>query len=106
LATLQHNITTILTQNLLTAGDDVSNAKSITIANVDSSNDAVLDLFLNKGSENYYILKGISVPNANTLILGPEDGIMFDNGLSGFSLRIQVDNGNGVACDVDVIIKD
>jgi hypothetical protein len=106
LATLQHNITTILTKNLLTAGDDVSNAKSITIANVDSSNDAVIDLFLNKGSENYYILKGIPVPNANTLILSPEDGIIFDNGFSGFSLRIQVDNGSGVACDVDVIIKD
>ena len=104
-AVLQHNITTTLTQNLLEAGDNVNDIKAITLANVDSSNDAEVDLFLNKGSENYYILKGIPVPNANTLILSPEDGIIFDNGFSGFSLRIKVDNGSGAATAVDVIIK-
>jgi|TARA_R100001163_G_scaffold14883_1_gene13502 hypothetical protein len=105
LATLQHNITTILTQNLLAAGDDVSNAKSITIANVDSTNDAKVDLFLNKGSNNYYILKNVLIPLSSTLVLGPEDNIVFDNGTSGFSLRIQVDNGSTTAVAVDVIIK-
>ena len=48
MATLLHNITTTLTQDLLAAGDGISNAKSISIANVDSSNDAKVDLFLNK----------------------------------------------------------
>ncbi len=105
MATLQHNITTILTQNLLAAGDDVSNAKSITIANVDSTNDAKVDLFLNKGSNNYYILKNVLIPLSSTLVLGPEDNIVFDNGTSGFSLRIQVDNGSTTAVAVDVIIK-
>ena len=46
---LFHNITTVLTKDLLTAGDNVNNLKSITIANVDTSNDAKVDLFLNKG---------------------------------------------------------
>ena len=105
MATLQHNITTILTQNLLAAGDDVSNAKSITIANVDSTNDAKVDLFLNKGSNNYYILKNVLIPLSSTLVLGPEDNIVFDNSTSGFSLRIQVDNGSTTAVAVDVIIK-
>ena len=105
MATLQHNITTTLTQNLLAAGDDVSNAKSITIANVDSTNDAKVDLFLNKGSNNYYILKNVLIPLSSTLVLGPEDNIVFDNGTSGFSLRIQVDNGSTTAVAVDVIIK-
>ena len=105
MATLLHNITTTLTQDLLAAGDGISNAKSISIANVDSSNDAKVDLFLNKKEQNFYILKGVDIPNGNTLILGPEDNIAFNNSSSGFSLRIQVDNGSGAATDVDVIIK-
>ena len=105
MATLLHNITTTLTQNLLAAGDGISNAKSISIANVDSSNDAKIDLFLNKKEENFYILKGVDLPNGNTLILGPEDNIAFNNSSTGFSLRIQVDNGSGAATAVDVIIK-
>ena len=104
MATLLHNITTTLTQDLLAAGDGISNAKSISIANVDSSNDAKVDLFLNK-KENFYILKGVDIPNGNTLILGPEDNITFNNSSTGFSLRIQVDNGSGAATAVDVIIK-
>ena len=105
MATLKHNITTILTQNLLNAGDNVSQAKSITIANVDSSNDAEVDLFLNKGDDNFFILKDVSIPQKNTLVLGPEDNIAFDNSANGFSMRIQVDNGSGAATAVDVIIK-
>tara|TARA_R100000278_G_C5455210_1_gene158883 strand:- start:203 stop:523 length:321 start_codon:yes stop_codon:yes gene_type:complete len=105
LATLQHNITTTLTQNLLAAGDNISQAKSITISNVDSTNDAKVDLFLNKGDNNYYILKNVLIPLSSTLVLGPEDGIDFDNSSNGFSLRIQVDNGSTTAVAVDVIIK-
>ena len=104
-ATFFHNITTVLTKDLLSAGDNVSNLKSITLANVDSSNDAKVDLFLNKGDDNFYILKNIEIPNENTLVLGPEDNIAFNNTASGFSMRIQVDNGSGAACDVDVILK-
>ena len=105
MATLQHNITTVLTQNLLAAGDDVNNAKHISIANVDDTNDAKVDLFLNKGSNNYYILKEVLIPLGSTLMLEESDGISFDNSSSGFSLRIQVDNGSTTAVAVDVIIK-
>tara|TARA_R110002012_G_scaffold77996_1_gene198749 strand:+ start:1482 stop:1802 length:321 start_codon:yes stop_codon:yes gene_type:complete len=105
MATLQHNITTVLTQDLLTAGDKVNNISSITLANVDSSNDAEVDLFLNKGDDNFYILKNVAIPNKNTLVLGPEDNISFNNNSNGFSMRIKVDNGSGAATAVDVIIK-
>ena len=105
MATLLHNITTTLTQDLLAAGDGINNVKYITIANVDSSNDAKVDLFLNQKEDNFYILKEVLIPQGNTLILGPEDNITFNNSKSGFSLRIQVDNGSGVAVAVDVIIK-
>jgi len=105
LATLQHNITTVLTQDLLTAGDNVSNAKYISIANVDASNTAKVDLFLNKGDNNYYLLKNVGIPKETTLVLTKEDNIAFDNSTSGFSLRIQVDNGSTTAVPVDVIIS-
>ena len=105
MATLQHNITTVLTQDLLTAGDKVNSISSITLANVDSSNDAEVDLFLNKGDNNFYILKNVEIPHKNTLVLYPEDGIVFNNNANGFSMRIKVDNGSGAATAVDVIIK-
>jgi len=105
MATLQHNITTVLTQNLLAAGDKVNDVKSITLANVDSTNDAKVDLFLNQGDNNYYILKEVLIPLGSTLVLGQEDNIVFNNSSSGFSLRIQVDDGSTTAVAVDVIIK-
>ena len=105
MATLQHNITTVLTQNLLAAGDKVNDVKSITLANVDSTNDAKIDLFLNQGDNNYYILKEVLIPLGSTLVLGQEDNIAFNNSSSGFSLRIQVDDGSTTAVAVDVIIK-
>tara|TARA_R100000234_G_scaffold116790_1_gene94284 strand:- start:41 stop:364 length:324 start_codon:yes stop_codon:yes gene_type:complete len=105
-ATLKHNITTVLTQDLLAAGDGVNNARSITIANVDSTNAAKVDLFLNKKERNYYILKAVEIPLGATLVLGPEDNISFNNSSNGYSMRIQVDSGDGsTAVAVDVIIK-
>ena len=105
MATLQHNITTVLTQDLLAAGDNVSNAKYISIANVHASTTAKVDLFLNKGDNNYYLLKNVEIPKETTLVLTQNDNIAFDNSTNGFSLRIQVDDGSTTAVPVDVIIN-
>ena len=104
MATLQHNITTTLTQDLLAVGDNVNDAKYISIANVDSTNTAKVDLFLNKGANNYYLLKNVEVPIETTLVLTKDDNISFNNTSNGFSLRIQVDNGSTTAVPVDVMI--
>ena len=104
MATLQHNITTTLTQDLLAVGDNVNDAKYISIANVDSTNTAKVDLFLNKGANNYYLLKNVEIPIETTLVLTKDDNITFDNSTNGFSLRIQVDNGGTTAVPVDVLI--
>ena len=104
MATLQHNITTTLTQDLLTVGDNVNDAKYISIANVDNTNTAKVDLFLNKGANNYYLLKNVEVPIETTLVLTKDDNISFNNTSNGFSLRIQVDNGGTTAVPVDVMI--
>lgn len=100
MATLQHNITTVLTQNLLAAGDNISNAKYISIANVHASSTTNVDLFLNKGDNNYYLLKGVEIPSGTTLVLTKDDNIGFDNSSKGFSLRIKL----ATAVPVDVII--
>ena len=103
MATLQHNITTVLTQNLLTSGDNVSNAKYISIANVDSDS-AIINLFLNKGDNNYYLIKGYRLTPGSTLYLNKDNNIAFDNSTNGFSLRTQVQDDGGAAVSVDIII--
>jgi hypothetical protein len=104
MATLQHNITTTLTQNLLAAGDGVNNAKYISIANI-ATNNAFVSLLLNKGDDDYYLLYNKKITVGSTLVLTKDDNIAFDNSTNGFSLRIQVDNGGTVAVPVDVIIS-
>ena len=106
MSTLHHNITTVVTQTLLAAGDNVNRISSITIANVHASANAEIDLFLNTVDDNSYILKNVEVPHGMTLVLGPEDGISFNNSSNGFSMRAQVDAGDGTsAVPVDIIIK-
>ena len=65
MATLQHNITTILTRTLLAAGDKVR-VSNITLANVHASANAEVDLFLNKGDNNFYILKNVEIPHGTS----------------------------------------
>ena len=103
MATLQHNITTVLTKELLKAGEGVSNVKYISIANVGSAT-AHVDLLFNKNENNYYLLKEGIIPVGSTLTLNQDDNIAFDNTINGFSLRIQVDDGSASAVPVDVII--
>ena len=103
MATLQHNITTVLTQDLLAVGDNVSNAKYISIANVDSDS-AIINLFLNKGDNNYYLIKGYRLTPGSTLYLNKDNNIAFDNSTNGFSLRTQVQDDSASAVSVDIII--
>ena len=103
MATLQHNITTVLTQDLLTVGDNVSNAKYISIANIDSDS-AIINLFLNKGDNNYYLIKGYRLTPGSTLYLNKDNNIAFDNSTNGFSLRTQVQDDAASAVSVDVVI--
>ena len=108
MATLQHNITNVATAELLARGDNVSNAKTITLANVHTSANADVDLFIYDvvNNKSFHILKNVEIPHGMTLVLGSEDGISFNNSARGFSLRIQVDSGDGsAAVPVDVIIK-
>jgi len=104
-ATLNHNVTTILTQELLKVGDNISNAKYISITNTHDNLDAKINLFLNKGPNNYYLKKNYILHFGETIVLNANDNIAFNNATNGSSLRIQVESFNGAAVTVDVIIK-
>tara|TARA_B110000285_G_scaffold226064_1_gene285195 strand:+ start:836 stop:1153 length:318 start_codon:yes stop_codon:yes gene_type:complete len=103
MATLQHNLSTVLTTELLTAGDEINDIKNISIANVDLDS-AIINLFLNKGDNNYYLIKGHRLTPGSTLFLNKDNNIAFDNSDDGFSLRTQVQDDSGGAVSVDVII--
>tara|TARA_R100000541_G_scaffold55429_1_gene64314 strand:- start:74 stop:391 length:318 start_codon:yes stop_codon:yes gene_type:complete len=103
LAILQHNITTALTKDLLTVGDEVNNVKYISISNVDLDS-AIINLLLNKASNNYYLIKGYRLTPGSTLYLNKDNNIAFDNSTNGFSLRTQIQDDIGGAVAVDVII--
>ena len=107
MATLLHNITSTTTKELLALGDNVSAIKSIVVVNVDSNNASYDDIYLFDKSNNasYYLTKGTKIHKGATLVLKANDGVVFDNSINGYSLRIQVDNGSTTAVPVDVIIS-
>ena len=104
MATLKHNITTVLTQNLLATGDGVNDVKYISIANLDTSHASVVNLFLNRGDDNYYLLANHRIHVGETLFLNKDNNIAFNNSAGGFSLRIQAQSVFGAAISLDVII--
>tara|TARA_R110001592_G_scaffold360486_1_gene668913 strand:- start:41 stop:358 length:318 start_codon:yes stop_codon:yes gene_type:complete len=105
MATLQHNVTTVLTKNLIEVGEEINNIKYISIANIDSDS-AIVNLFLNKGDNNYYLIKGRRITPGSTLFLNKDNNISFDNSNNGFSLRTQIQDDGGGAVSVDIIINE
>ena len=88
---------------MLTVGDEINNVKYISMSNVDLDS-AIINLFLNKGDDNYYLIKGYRLTPGSTLYLNKDNNIAFDNGVDGFSLRTQIQDDSGSAVSVDVII--
>ena len=73
------------------------------MSNVDLDS-AIINLFLNKGDDNYYLIKGYRLTPGSTLYLNKDNNIAFNNGVDGFSLRTQIQDDSGSAVSVDVII--
>ena len=104
MATLHHKFSTVLTSDLLTVGDNVNDAKCISIANADDTNAAIINIFFNKSDVDYYLIKNYRLHVGETLFLNRDNNIVFDNSTSGFSLRIQTQSDAGTAIKVHVII--
>ena len=99
--TARHNITTVLTQNLVAAGDNAGNIMSIHLVNVDASNSVNVDLIINGTSNsNHYIIKNVSISSGTSLVIDTSE-IPIDTRLNGDSLRIKL----SAAIPIDVLIN-
>ena len=90
MATLHHNISGELTQELLAPGDTVSLSK-ISLTNVQKVSKCKVDLYIEQQlTGKFYLLKGVELPIGATLIY---DDIKFSNRPGGFGLYIKLTDG-------------
>ena len=90
MATLHHNISGELTQQLLAPGDNI-NISKISLTNIQKVSECKVDLYIEKTlSGKFYLLKGVELPVGATLIY---DDIAFNNGSSQFGLYIKLTDG-------------
>ena len=90
-------ITNATQVKMISIGDNINIIKSMTIANIHSS-DAKVDLFLANATDNYYIFKNLKIPFGQTLKMESNE-VSFDNRV--YNLYIKL---NGTT-PVDVIIN-
>ena len=104
MATLHHNISGELTQELLAVGDGV-NVTSISLVNIHASTTCTVDLYIEKKlTGKFYIIKGLQLPVGATLILEGND-VKFSNKAGKFGLYIKLTKGASETPVVDVIIS-
>jgi len=90
MATLHHNISGELTQELLAAGDATTVSK-ISLTNVQKVSKCKVDLYIEKKlTGKFYLLKGVELPIGATLIY---DDISFSNATGEFGLYIKLTDG-------------
>tara|TARA_R100000900_G_scaffold128037_1_gene103702 strand:- start:1423 stop:1935 length:513 start_codon:yes stop_codon:yes gene_type:complete len=89
-ATLYHNISGELTQELLAVGDNISVSK-IHLTNVQKVSKCKVDLYIEKRlTGKFYLLKGVELPIGTTLVC---DVPKFSNKTGGFGLYIKLTDG-------------
>ena len=88
---------------LIAAGDNASNLKSILLTNVDTAAITV-DLYIYDGSTNtkYHLLFGTSLPVGASLLLDNSDMLAFNNNTNGFSLNLKLGSASDL---INVLIK-
>ena len=88
MATLHHNISGELTQELLAPGENIKVSK-ISLTNVQKVSKCKVDLYINRvANEDYgkfYLLKGVELPIGATLIY---DDIKFNNAVYGLYIKL------------------
>ena len=91
MATLHHNISGELTQQLLAPGDGV-NVSKISLTNTQKVSKCKVDLYIEKAlTGKFYLLKGVELPIGATLIY---DDIKFSNATKQFGLYIKLTDGD------------
>ena len=88
---------------LIAAGDNASNIKSILLTNVDTAAITV-DLYIYDASTDtrYHLLFGTSLPVGASLLLDNSNMLAFDNSARGFSLNLKLGSTSDL---INVLIK-
>ena len=88
---------------LIAAGDNASNIKSILLTNVDTAAITV-DLYIYDASTDtrYRLLFGTSLPVGASLLLDSNDMLAFNNSVNSFSLNIKLGSTSDL---INVLIK-
>ena len=99
--TARHNITTVLTQDLVAAGDNAGNILSVHLTNVHASSSVDVDLIVNgPNNSNHYIIKNTTIPSKTSLSIDTAK-IKINTTSNNDSLRIKLSS----AVPVDVFIN-
>ena len=102
MATLFHNISGELTQELLAAGDNVR-VSQISFANTHATNECTLDLYIEKKLlGKFHLIKGVKLPTGSTFIY---NSVRFSNEEGEFGLFIKLTKSASETPTVDVIIS-
>ena len=102
MATLHHNITGEITQELLAAGDSASISK-ISLSNIEGTNFCTVDLYIEKKLiGKFYLMNGVKLPIGATFIY---EGVRFSNKTSEFGLYIKLTKSASETPAVDVILS-
>ena len=101
MATVHHNISGELTQELLAAGDNAQ-VSSISLSNIHADTTCTVDLYIEKKlTGTFYIIKSVSLPIGVIL----SHNFTFDNSTGEFGLYIKLTKGASETPTVDVIIS-
>ena len=98
--TARHNIASTLITDLVAAGENAGNIKSILLANIHDTTTVSVDLILNNNFSDHHIIKNTIIPAGTSLEIDTKE-IRIDTSTGNDTLRIKCDNSNGV----DVIIN-
>ena len=92
MATLQHNISGELAQELVAPGDNIT-VNKISLANIQKVSNCKVDLYIEKRlTGRYYLMRNVEMPNGTTLIL--DDFTNFSTATGEFGLYIKLTDGD------------
>jgi len=102
MATLHHNISGEITQELIAVGEGV-NVSRISLTNIHADTKCTVDLYIEKKlTGKFYLLKAVELPIGTTLMY---DNMRFSNKIGGFGLFIKLTKSASETPTVDIIIS-
>jgi len=102
MATLHHNISGEITQELIAVGEGV-NVSKISLTNIHADTKCTVDLYIEKKlTGKFYLLKGVELPVGTTFIY---ENPVFSNKSGQFGLYLKLNKSASETPSVDIILQ-